>query len=76
MPARAGRPVGSALLFFGCCNPDRRLHLRGELRALRRVGVASLSLLSAVADGAPSMCRASPRAEGRVWTLLEAGALV
>jgi len=73
-----GRPIGAALLFFGCRHPEQDFIYQGELRAFAEGGVASLyPCFSRVADR-PRVYVQDEVLERTddVWTLLEAGAIV
>jgi len=73
-----GRPIGPALLFFGCRHPEQDFIYQGELRAFAEGGVASLyPCFSRVADR-PRVYVQDEVLERTddVWTLLEAGAIV
>ena len=73
-----GRPIGPALLFFGCRHPEQDFIYQGELRAFAEGGVASLyPCFSRVADR-PRVYVQDEVLERTddVWALLEAGAIV
>ena len=72
------RPIGPALLFFGCRHPEQDFIYAGELRAFAEGGVASLyPCFSRVADRARVYVQDEVlEREDDVWTLLEAGAIV
>ncbi len=72
-----GETLGSALLLFGCRHPDQDYLYRDELEAAAGDGLTDLLTAFSRADGQRIYVQDLLRRErDRVWSLLEAGAVV
>jgi len=72
-----GETLGPALLLFGCRHPDQDYLYRDELQAAAADGLTDLLTAFSRADGERVYVQDLLRSErDRVWSLLEAGAVV
>jgi cytochrome P450/NADPH-cytochrome P450 reductase len=75
---RRGVPVGEALLFFGCRDPEQDLLYGDELRAMEAAGVVRLHVAHSRVPGQPKVYVQQRIVEQgpEVWRLLQQGAVV
>src|SRR5579871_661484 len=72
-----GTTLGPAMLFFGCRHPEQDYLYRDELKGHAAEGIAELHTAFSRGDGPKTYVQNLIAAEkDRVWTLIEAGAIV
>jgi cytochrome P450 / NADPH-cytochrome P450 reductase len=73
----AGTTLGPAMLFFGCRHPDQDYLYADELKAFAAAGITELHTAFSRADGPKTYVQNLVAArKDRVWSLIEAGAIV
>jgi len=72
-----GASLGPAMLFFGCRHPEQDFIYADELKAFAAAGITELHTAFSRGEGAKTYVQNLIAAEkDRVWTLIEAGAII